>query len=87
MLQSQIINNYTGTMMKAKKTKASIVQLDKAVGDIIPKLSVMSQPGDSNKDYGKHMLTLNYTGVQDSKALSNCYAVSLPASSIDHCAR
>jgi hypothetical protein len=39
----------------------SILQLEKAVEDIIPKLSVMSQPGDSNKDYGNHMLTLNYT--------------------------
>jgi hypothetical protein len=64
-------------MMQAKKPKANskqrgyvakqtlwhnaIQQLEKAVLDIIPKLSVMSQPGDSNKDYGKHMLTLNYT--------------------------
>jgi hypothetical protein len=64
-------------MLQAKKTKAKanqrsyasrraawhhlVLQLDKAVEDVIPKLTVMSQPGDSSKDYGNHMLTLNYT--------------------------
>jgi hypothetical protein len=64
-------------MLQAKQTKAkanqrsyasrkaawvdSVIQLDMAVEDIIPKLTVMSQPGDGKTDYGQHMLTLNYS--------------------------
>jgi hypothetical protein len=67
----------TRTMLQAKKPKANasqrwyaarkatrsntILQLDMAVKDIIPKLTVLSQPGDGKTDYGQHMLTLNYS--------------------------
>jgi hypothetical protein len=69
-------------MLQAKTTKAkanqrsyasrkaawvhSVIQLDMALEDIIPKLTVMSQPGDGKTDYGQHMLTLNYS--EDFKA-------------------
>jgi hypothetical protein len=66
-------------MLQAKKPKANasqrwyaarkatwsntILQLDMAVEDIIPKLTVMRQPGNANTDYGQHMMTLNYSEI------------------------
>jgi hypothetical protein len=45
-----------------KATRSNtVLQLEKALGDIIPKLTVMSQPGNANTDYGQHMMTLNYS--------------------------